>query len=84
MHGDHGCYSSWSSLPGADLTFFARFFLMRLDREMNDAAGYLLALYTGKYGILVHAACVQGSGEPIIPNSLRPLTTGVSTHGFRS
>lgn len=39
----------------------ARFFLMRPDREMNDAFGYLLALYAAKYGILVHAACVQST-----------------------
>jgi hypothetical protein len=39
----------------------ARFFLMRPDRELNDAFGYLLAIYAAKYGILVHAACVQST-----------------------
>jgi len=39
----------------------ARLFLMRPDREMNDAFGYLLAVYAGKYGIGLHAACVQST-----------------------
>ncbi len=37
----------------------ARFFLMRPDREMNGAFGYLLAAYAAKCSILVHAGCVQ-------------------------
>jgi len=39
----------------------ARFYLMRPDPDMNDAFGYLLAVYAAKYGILVHAGCVQST-----------------------
>jgi len=64
----------------------ARFFLMRPDREMNDAFGYLLAVYAAKYGILVHAACVQSThwhavvNDPygLLPAFLRDFNRGLA------
>jgi len=64
----------------------ARFFLMRPDREVNDAFGYLLALYAAKYGILVHAACVQSThwhavlSDPygLLPAFLRDFNRGLA------
>ena len=64
----------------------ARFFLMRPDREMKDAFGYLLAVYAAKYDILVHAGCVQSThwhavlGDPygLLPAFLRDFNRGLA------
>jgi len=64
----------------------ARLFLMRPDREMNDAFGYLLAVYAAKYGIGLHAACVQSThwhgvmSDPygLLPAFLRDFNRGLA------
>ena len=64
----------------------ARFFLMRPDREMNDAFGYLLAVYGAKYNIRLHAACVQSThwhavlSDPygLLPAFLRDFNRGLA------
>ena len=58
----------------------------RPDREMNNAFGYLLAVYAAKYGIRVHAACVQSThwhavlSDPygLLPAFLRDFNRGLA------